>query len=998
MPNSSGNQSPSKNNPITASPARRGFVAPPSVQDYEYWKDASLLLSLLNEGVFAYIGDVKSLNLPVFHSDVLLPEEQARGYGIFVSVNGFKSSTGRCRYRENILSLNGNFIDIDMPAPKEAGAMWTDEDRAAWKSETLNFLTTTCTEAGVLPTAIVETWKGYHVYFLYNEPIYIDRILRLVDESGNPCTTPDGTTLDDLIRDPSLLAPGTRLVRDEDRINRLFEVYGYIQEALITIFAGDPLAKDLSRVLRVPQTYHLKDPVHPFLIKLIHCAPENRYSFKTIRDAFIPLKDLPNPKIQAWMEATKANELKSLADPTDPLNLIFRQATNLNEPIPQYALDKLNQLYPKVDRPSIQSLMRKTGQAPGSRNHSLLIAVSALRESGWSEAQCEAEFDQYNGLPLHEIRSVIRSVFKNPKSYEFGWNNHLVQAHVTYEEQAKVRAILAEATKEYREEQRRKRGRKDLIEQDENLKRNSERNAGSPGMVESDHGRISDDVTSGNPEPYATGGAGANVGLHQERQHVESNNKAEQRSEEERPEVDHSFPIDQQKQVDKAHKFLANVAKREQEILYQRYEDLILARHPYIRYVEQLGFIDYVDGRYELLSDDKVDALILNEMLKDGLLNFRTRSGVENKIKCLKSIESIRINQHDMDRDARLLNLENGLLDIETGILYPHDPAYFSMNQLSVRWDAATPIENLAPRWIRFIQEVTVGDQDKARLLQEIAGYCFTKEVWLHKAFILYGAGANGKSTFIETIAKMLGRQNTSYLTLKQIHEQFALFGLYGKRLNVVEEISENYFESDMVKKIITGVQIEADRKFKSSIKFTPFSKIVFAVNSLPKIRDTSHGLYRRLIIVPFTAVFDPSQEPGLPDTLWAERAGVLKWAVEGWKRLREQRRFTTSPDIIQASEDFKEMNSPITEFILTTYDVDPTYDSRFLIPAKNVFAAYREFCREMGYSAKAYQNFLHEMKTLTHSSLSHVQVSSANKSDAIRGLMFKENSLKPKL
>lgn len=963
MPNFSGFKSPSDTKTqVTSSASKYGFATPPTTQDALYWKDATTLLSLLNEGVFAYIGDVKTLNLPVFHSDVLLPEEQAKGYGIFVSVNGFKSSTGHCRYKDNILSLNGNFVDIDMPMP-EAGPLPSEEERAAWKSDTLNFITTTCTEAGVLPTAIVETRKGYHVYFLYNEPIYLDHILRLVDENGNPCQGPDGTSLDDLIRDPSLLEAGTKLVRDEERIARLFEVYGYIQEALIAVFAGDPLAKDTSRVLRVPQTYHLKDPSSPFLIKLIYCVPEHRYSFKTIRDAFIPLKDLPNPKIQAWMEATKANELKSLADPTDPLNLIFRQATNLNEPISQYALDKLNELYPKVDRPSIQSLMRKTGQAPGSRNHSLLVAVSALRESGWSQAQCEAEFDQYNGLPIYEIRSVIRSVFKNPKSYEFGWNNHLVQAHVTYEEQAKVRAILSEATKEHYQEQRRKRGRKDLIEQEKKLERDIpiQTLTTTEAPIEND-----------------------------KRAEEENDNILSEESGENIPTKDG--------RADKALKFLVNVAKREQEILYQRYEDLILARHPYIRYVEQLGFIDYVDGRYELLSDDRVDALILNEMLKDGLLNFRTRSGVENKIKCLKSVDRIRINQNDMDRDAKLLNLENGLLDIETGILHPHDPGYFSMNQIPVYWFEGVPIEELAPRWIKFIQEITQGDQDKARLLQEIAGYCFTKEVWLHKAFILYGAGANGKSTFIEVIAKMLGRQNTSYLTLKQLHEQFSLFGLYGKRLNVVEEISENYFESDMVKKIVTGVQIEADRKFKSSIKFTPFAKIVFAVNSLPKIRDTSHGLYRRLIIVPFTAVFDPSQEPDLPDTLWSERSGVLKWAVEGWKRLREQRRFTSSVDIIKASEEFKEMNSPITEFILATYDLDQSQSSRFIMPVKNVFSAYREFCREMGYSAKAYQNFLHEMKTLTHGLLSSIKIFKNSDVDMVSGLTFKSNSMKPRI
>ena len=124
------------------------------------------------------------------------------------------------------------------------------------------------------------------------------------------------------------------------------------------------------------------------------------------------------------------------------------------------------------------------------------------------------------------------------------------------------------------------------------------------------------------------------------------------------------------------------------------------------------------------------------------------------------------------------------------------------------------------------------GDETQKRLLQQIAGYILTTDTAYAKAFIFHGHGSNGKSMLARVFAKIVGDKNTSAVNLTTLNKQFGLAGIIGKRLNIIDEISGNYFESNIIKGIISGERISADIKYRPEpIEFIPIVKLVFSVN-----------------------------------------------------------------------------------------------------------------------------------------------------------------------
>lgn len=855
-------------------PQSNGVSYPTPISEIDpSWGPVQSFLRYLHGSILCYIPDAESIkSLPIIHSDVLDLDHQSEGYGVFYSVNGFKSTASR--REDNLLCVNAFYVDIDWP--KERLGAPTPQGLAEFKRDALAALSELAMD-GMTPTFITETKNGFHGLWCFEEPIIIDNL------------------------------------SDEKR-TQLFKSYRETQLAIIERLQGDTGAKDMARVLRLPNTYHLKDPAFPFLVKLVHSSGE-RYTFKQVRQFFCK---------------TKQREVKELGD------LTWKEAGSGNEPIPQTVLAELNRIYPKSDRPSIQALMRLDGITSGSRNESLFVAVSALRESGWSEAQCLGHFTHYNGLSVYEIGSVIKSAYARATPYETGWNHPLVAAGMTEVERARVTSVISSSLAA--ERTRRK----------------------------------------NNPKPkeiIADSAPGAKITL------------AEPRTKDEETAALAAAQVAREEKKDQA------LAKAYQKKLYERYEHVILERFPSLRYVIANSFYNYENGAYVPLETKSLQALILNEMEKDGLTSYRTKTHVDNKILCLQAQDAIVIDPKDVDPDPSVINVGNGLVNLDTGDLMPHDPAYFSTNQLpDITYQSDKTLEELAPRWTRFVREITEGDEGKALLLQEMAGYCFTRSVAFQRAFILFGSGANGKSTFVDILAKILGRRNSSSLTLKDLHEQFGPAKLFGKTLNVIEEINNNYVESDYIKKVITGAEITADRKFiQEPLVFRPYAKFVFAVNSLPKINDTTMGLYRRFTIIEFSARFSPNSEPHLHEKLWNERDGVFLWAMEGWKRLRAQGVFTITAAVLAASEHFKESNSPLVEFLLATYRV-ASLDRKdhYMIPLLKVFSSYQKGTRELGYQPKNFQNFAKEIGSLNHSQLMGVHIEEREEVKYVVGLQFK--------
>lgn len=407
----------------------------------------------------------------------------------------------------------------------------------------------------------------------------------------------------------------------------------------------------------------------------------------------------------------------------------------------------------------------------------------------------------------------------------------------------------------------------------------------------------------------------------------------------------------------KAARDLSNNAQKER---YQTYEFIMAERYPNLKYKMRGDFYDYMDGMYKSLQTGEVQSIFMREMLKDGLVNYRRISAVNDKIATFKSLDGKTFSSADENPDPNILNFKNGLLNIETYALRQHTPEYLSTSQIPILYDRHAT----APRWFKFINDITDGDHEQATLLQQIAGYCLTNDTRFAKAFIFFGSGANGKSLYTRLIGKLIGRENVSSLNLSTITKQFGLTGLIGKKLNLIDEISGNYFESNVIKNLISGETMAAEVKFRPDpIEFVPTAKLIFTVNELPKINDTTPGLYRRFIIVPFERSFMAAPDLDLESKLTEELPGILNWAIEGLKKLRAQGRFNETDKNITAINAFKIENSPFLEFLTSTYEPCPEEERfKYPIPLAKLYNEYREYAFSSGYKPKSMANFSREI------------------------------------
>jgi P4 family phage/plasmid primase-like protien len=276
------------------------------------------------------------------------------------------------------------------------------------------------------------------------------------------------------------------------------------------------------------------------------------------------------------------------------------------------------------------------------------------------------------------------------------------------------------------------------------------------------------------------------------------------------------------------------------------------------------------------------------------------------------------------DQDKRYLNLSNGMLDLEAYKLEAHDQKFYSTIRIPIKY---TPIAK-CPKFRKFLRDVFEGDEERIRQAQEIMGYVLTADTKAQKAFILYGFGSNGKSVFAEILKALVGEQNTSSVTLKDLNNPFSRYDLVGKTLNIAteNEIDEKGLNTESFKGIVTGDSIYVDIKHEQGFNYAPFCKLVFALNTLPYSRDRSHGFYRRLLILPFTRQFSEMEaNRHLKDELLEELDGILLFALEGMQRLRQQNYvFSESVAAKAALEDYRQDVNPLYAFFEDRIQVTP--------------------------------------------------------------------------
>lgn len=298
--------------------------------------------------------------------------------------------------------------------------------------------------------------------------------------------------------------------------------------------------------------------------------------------------------------------------------------------------------------------------------------------------------------------------------------------------------------------------------------------------------------------------------------------------------------------------------------------------------------------------------------------------------------------------DARYIGFRNGVLDVVTNTMQPYSPETVLTNMIP--WDyVPDAYDELTDK---TLNKLACGDETIRALLEECVGYCFYRRNELGKAFILTGDKANGKSTFLEMVKNVLGERNISALDLKELGDRFNTAMLYGKLANIGDDIGDDFLQGSQVamfKKIATGNRIKAEYKGQTPFEFNPYVKMLFSANDIPRMRDKTGAVLRRLVIIPFNNVFskdDPDYDPWIVYKLKTQNAVeyLISVGIEGLRRVLTTNSFTESSAVQEQVAEYEEENNPLVGFLK-----ENGAETIVNQPTSDVYRRYQIFCSENG-------------------------------------------------
>jgi len=343
----------------------------------------------------------------------------------------------------------------------------------------------------------------------------------------------------------------------------------------------------------------------------------------------------------------------------------------------------------------------------------------------------------------------------------------------------------------------------------------------------------------------------------------------------------------------------------------------------------------YRDGYYHDDAEDYIDAWIRRQFEKAG--KIASQHFISELIAEMKG-------RHYIDREELnprgYLCLRNGVLDLESLKISPHTPELYFTIQLPVNYKPDAD----CPRFKQFLEEI-FDEEEKRRLVQEIFGYCLVRGNPLQKMFMLVGSGCNGKSTLLETLRALLGAENTTSLTLQDLStDRFASSALFGKLANICPEMPSFSLKSaEKAKPLVGGDVIKGEEKFKKPFFFSVDAKLIFAANKLPRVSDDSLAFWRRWVLIKFEKSFLGREDRQLLQKLTSELSGILNFALEGLRRLRERGGFELKETVADAAEFWRKQSDSLYWFVS-----ERVRERMGAVTSKaDFFTEYVRFCEE---------------------------------------------------
>ena len=313
-----------------------------------------------------------------------------------------------------------------------------------------------------------------------------------------------------------------------------------------------------------------------------------------------------------------------------------------------------------------------------------------------------------------------------------------------------------------------------------------------------------------------------------------------------------------------------------------------------------------------------------------------------------------------------MINMKNGMLDLQEGKLLPHNKKYYSKIQIPIKFDSHAE----CPKFDKTMLEMFPEDFGKIDALQEFAGYCFYPKIFIEKCLFLIGEGSNGKSVFLYLLQQIVGEENITSLDPQLFSDKFLLGTIKDKLLNVSAEIeTKEQIAANTFKKVVSGDLIQADEKYnKNPFKFYPIAKHVFSMNKVPLISDRSFAFNRRLLVVQFNERFEDAKanknlKYELAET---ELSGIFNWAMLGLERLLKQNYIIETKLMKKSKNDIFHQINPVLTFV----DEMCKLGKENIIKKMDLYKIYSEWCQESGLrklgKIKFYNQLLSDFHSIT--------------------------------
>ncbi|GAI17995.1 unnamed protein product, partial [marine sediment metagenome] len=338
--------------------------------------------------------------------------------------------------------------------------------------------------------------------------------------------------------------------------------------------------------------------------------------------------------------------------------------------------------------------------------------------------------------------------------------------------------------------------------------------------------------------------------------------------------------------------------------------------------------------------------IYLNGILRKGIL--KKKDFKKNRVnEIIADLEGL-CHEGDMPSEppSYLIPFKNKIYDLRNGETLDFDPKYFFINKLAVNYN---PENEECPNIDKLFREIVL--KEDMITLYEIIAYCLFRDYPYPKSFMLYGTGANGKSTFANVIAKVLGKENISSVSLETLQSSpFGTSELYGKLANITPEMGYGVIRDTQTLKTITGKDIlRNERKFKETSHFVNYAKMIFLGNEIPYSKDKSFAFFRRIFLLEFPNRFEIKlkADPFIVDKISEQEfEGLASTCLKILKDFTTEERlfvFTHHKKTDDVREEYEKLSDPLRIFLDEKTQIDPDGN----IPVRAFYNEFKKYQKQ---------------------------------------------------